>query len=200
MSREGRSVLLFMDNAGCHPSDIKSKFSNINVCFLPANTTSRLQPLDLSIIMNFKTYYQKLLMQNVLATIEECSSATEVTKSVTILLAIRKPLLTYKLLYTLIQKLSKRRATFEKSNFENKEKWRKVLIQELMSSDESGMDEDGRAVIFVKDIPWRNDKVGRFFKRLDMVQQQSLASYPVAKCLFPSRNCKLLLPVCVKRK
>ena len=39
-----------------------------------------------------------------------------------------------------------------------------------MSSDESGMDDDGRAVIFVKDLPC---KVGRFFKRLDMVQQQN---------------------------
>lgn len=35
------------------------------------------------------------------------------------------------------------------------------------------MDEDGRAVIFVKDLPWRSDKVGRYFKHLDMVQQQN---------------------------
>ena len=47
------------------------------------------------------------------------------------------------------------------------------IIQEVMLSDESGMDEDGRAVISVKNLPWRNDKVGRFFKRLDMVQQQN---------------------------
>ena len=57
--------------------------------FLPANTTSKLQPLDLGIIMNFKAHYRKLLMQFVLARIEECSSATEVTKSISILQAIR---------------------------------------------------------------------------------------------------------------
>ena len=81
--------LLFMDNAGCHPEDLKSKFSNINICFLPANTTSKLQPLDLGIIMNFKVHYRKLFLQHVLARIDECDTATEVAKSVNILVAIR---------------------------------------------------------------------------------------------------------------
>ena len=54
-----------------------------------------------------------------------------------------------------------------------------MIIPELMSSDESGMDEDGKAVISVKEIPWRSDKVGRYFKRLDMVQQQNKSEQAV---------------------
>ena len=45
---EKHSIVLLMDNAGCHPEDLKSK--------LPANTSSKLQPLDLGIIQNFKVH------------------------------------------------------------------------------------------------------------------------------------------------
>ena len=65
-------IVLLLDNAGCHPHDIEGKYSNIKVIWLPANTTSKLQPLDLGIIQNFKTYYRKLLLKYVLSKIDEC--------------------------------------------------------------------------------------------------------------------------------
>ena len=45
-------------------------------------------------------------------------------------------------------------------------KWKKVLVTELISSDESET-EDGKAVLIVKELPWRSDKVTNFFEKLD---------------------------------
>ena len=74
-----RYILLFLDNAGCHPVSLQDKYNKIKIAFLPANTTSRLQPLDPAVIANFKTYYRRLLLQYVIAKIDNASNAMEVT-------------------------------------------------------------------------------------------------------------------------
>ena len=76
----GHSVLLLMNNAGCYPEEMQRKYTNIKIVYLPANTTSVLKPLDLGIIKNFKVWYKKLLFPHILAKIEECTTASEVTK------------------------------------------------------------------------------------------------------------------------
>ena len=78
-----------MDNAGCHPEELISKFSNMKIIFLPANTTSALQPLDLEIIQAFKMCYRKHFLSYVVSKIDECDLATDVVKSVNILVALR---------------------------------------------------------------------------------------------------------------
>ena len=75
MKSQNRNVILFIDNAPCHPPDLKGKFSNINVCFLPKNTTSRLQPLDAGIIQNFKVKYRKLLLKFVISRVNDKRTA-----------------------------------------------------------------------------------------------------------------------------
>ena len=42
-------------------------------------------------------------------------------------------------------------STFQSSHFKSKEK--SIMIQEMMSSEESVCDEEGKAVIMVKDLP-----------------------------------------------
>lgn len=54
-------VLLLLDNAPGHPQDINHP--NVQVCFLPSNTTSLLQPLDQGIIYTFKSYYIRRSLQ-----------------------------------------------------------------------------------------------------------------------------------------
>ena len=85
-----RSVLLLLDNAGCHPPDVKDCYTNIKVVFLPPNTTSRLQPLDLGIIKNFKVYYRKLLLSYIVTKMDEHLLASEVANKVDILQAMDK--------------------------------------------------------------------------------------------------------------
>ena len=75
---ENRKVILFLDNATCHPESMDDKFFNIKIVFLPKITTSRLQPLDAGIIRNFKVKYRKSLVKCVLSRINDNASAAEI--------------------------------------------------------------------------------------------------------------------------
>ena len=89
---EDRKVILFLDNATCHPESMIGQFSQIKIVFLPKNTTSRFQSLHAGIIQNFKVKYQKRLVKYVkkrLARIQEDASTTQIVKGVDVLVAIR---------------------------------------------------------------------------------------------------------------
>ena len=48
----------------CHTEDLPKKYSNSKGVFMPHNTTSALQPVDLGIIKNFKAHHRKPLLQH----------------------------------------------------------------------------------------------------------------------------------------
>ena len=88
MKLHQRNILLFMDNVSSHGGASVLALSNIPVKFLPPNTTSCLQPLDAGIIQAFKLHFRKQLLTHVVARIDSCSSASEVSKGVTVLNAV----------------------------------------------------------------------------------------------------------------
>jgi len=69
-------AVLLLDNAPGHPpgleEDLEAEFNFIKIKFLPANTTSILQPMDQQVISNFKKLYVKHMFQR-------CFDATSFT-------------------------------------------------------------------------------------------------------------------------
>lgn len=68
MKREKRNILIFLDNCAAHSK--VTKFHNIEVHFLPPNSTSVLQPMDQGVIKVFKQHYKKRLVKHMLEKFE----------------------------------------------------------------------------------------------------------------------------------
>uniref|UniRef100_H3AJ53 HTH CENPB-type domain-containing protein n=1 Tax=Latimeria chalumnae TaxID=7897 RepID=H3AJ53_LATCH len=62
-------AVLLLDNCPAHPpaESLKTSDGNIKVFYLPKNTTSKIQPLDRGIIVNFKKAYRKELVKELVA-------------------------------------------------------------------------------------------------------------------------------------
>ncbi|KAH8009847.1 hypothetical protein MRX96_000805 [Rhipicephalus microplus] len=78
MGAKARKILLFVDNAPCHPTD-PTCLRKIKVMFPPPNCTSRLQPLDAGIIKCVKHGYRKRLVQRRVAAIERSEEEKEIS-------------------------------------------------------------------------------------------------------------------------
>ena len=67
-----------------------------------------------------------------------------------------------------LQKLEERKMMLAKSKIEqrDKDKWCKVMVMSMMSSEESGEDE-GEEVLIRRRLSWRAERVNDFFKKLD---------------------------------
>ena len=71
-----------------------------------------------------------------------------------------------------MQRLDERLAEFKRKSYSDgdRAKWEKVLTSELISSDESEVNDD-EAVLVVKELAWRSDRVANFFAKLDSAHE-----------------------------
>lgn len=70
MRLTNRKILLILDNCAPHvAADLN--LTNIKVVFLPPNVTSKLQPLDRGIINSFKVKYRRLILDKIIANIND---------------------------------------------------------------------------------------------------------------------------------
>ncbi|XP_037775578.1 tigger transposable element-derived protein 6-like [Penaeus monodon] len=68
-------VALVLDNCPAHPGQVPG-LTNITLFFLPPNTISKTQPLDLGIIQNLKMYYREELLLRVIKAMDSADTTT----------------------------------------------------------------------------------------------------------------------------
>ncbi|XP_062609218.1 tigger transposable element-derived protein 4-like [Saccostrea cucullata] len=87
MRRQKRKILLFLDNAPSHPN---IKLSNVELQFLPPNTTYKTQPMDMGIIQAMKLKFRKRQMKHMIKEMDKHPDicGTDILKQITILDAI----------------------------------------------------------------------------------------------------------------
>ena len=83
-----RNILLLVDNCSAHPYSIG--VVNIKLHFLPPNTTSLMQPMDIGVIHNLKAFYRSRLNIRIITALDadEDTIALAVSRSVTVLDAL----------------------------------------------------------------------------------------------------------------
>ncbi|KAL1283705.1 Tigger transposable element-derived protein 1 [Trichinella pseudospiralis] len=64
-------VLLILDSVTGHPTNLQLESDDVDVAFLPSNTSSHIQPLDQGVIRTFKACYIRRSMARLVAAMEE---------------------------------------------------------------------------------------------------------------------------------
>lgn len=86
-----QKILLLLDNCSAHGQEDDIHLENIKLFFLPANTTSLIQPCDQGIIRTLKAYYRTEMRRRILERLEgelEKKSANEICRETDLLSAI----------------------------------------------------------------------------------------------------------------
>ena len=85
LARQRRHILLLIDNA---PSHIVDEYLNINIQFLPPNTTSKIQPLDQGIIRSVKCAYRKTIQVQYCSHVENYEEVKQIMQSFDFVVAV----------------------------------------------------------------------------------------------------------------
>lgn len=75
-----KKICLILDNCPAH--NIAENFSQIEMIFLPPNSTGILQPMDLGIIRSFKCKFEALKLKKIISSIQEDKTVYESYKSI----------------------------------------------------------------------------------------------------------------------
>ncbi len=84
--RQNRKICLLIDNCPAHA--LLREYSNIEIHFLPPNTTSKLQPMDLGVIKKFKSAYRRYLVEMYLHALEQRQDLATVRSKIHVKAAI----------------------------------------------------------------------------------------------------------------
>ncbi|XP_042901996.1 tigger transposable element-derived protein 4-like [Parasteatoda tepidariorum] len=76
MRLKKRKIILFIDNCSAHNN--LPELKNVCVKYFPANTTSKLQPMDQGVIRSFKVNYRKQLIRKLVDAIDEGSTLPKI--------------------------------------------------------------------------------------------------------------------------
>lgn len=87
MRTKRRQILMIVDNCPAHPKNLEF-LTNLRVEFLPPNSTSHTQPLDMGIIKVIKHYYRKMIARRILTEISLNNQQTSLNWKVNILEAM----------------------------------------------------------------------------------------------------------------
>ena len=74
---EGRKIALLIDNCPAHPS--VSDLTNVQLVFLPPNTTSVLQPMDQGVIRSLKAHYRGRIVRRLCRALDKVKALPKIS-------------------------------------------------------------------------------------------------------------------------
>lgn len=80
LQEENRQVLLLLDDAEYHPTDLN--LSNINLFFISKNTSMIFQPIEKSISQIFKLFYMKHLLRTLVTNMDNVDNIEDTLKTI----------------------------------------------------------------------------------------------------------------------